>query len=479
MEQTSLTVGKKIFGVCGALFALIVALVFIYVTSSRSSNARLDTVLHLYVRKQKIGAQVELATTEMQGAQRGLVLSYAMKDVASAPQYVKLYGDSTTRIDALLAEVRPLLATEAERNAVAQITENENAWRPRFEELKRTCESGNIAAAYALRNGNKALSAKMHAAATALVEEQNKTIDAVQSSSAVLSNWIGAFAIFLSTLVGCVGVVLVRRVTKQLSEAIMDLRDSADQVDAAAGQISISSQSLAQGACEQAASLEQTSASSVEMSSMTRRNAENSRQATKFMNEVSEQVGEANKKLADMTISMHEIGASGTRISKINRVIDEIAFQTNILALNAAVEAARAGEAGAGFAVVADEVRNLAQRSAQAAKDTAELIEDSIGKSGEGSAKLGGVAVAIQAITEAAGKVRLLVDEVESSSQEQAQGVEQISKAVLQMERVTQKSAASAEQSASASEELIAQSKTLMAVVGQLQEMVGADSSVG
>ena len=166
------------------------------------------------------------------------------------------------------------------------------------------------------------------------------------------------------------------------------------------------------------------------MSSMTRKNSENSQQAAEFMHTVSQRVADANRTLADMTNSMQEISDSSGKISKIIKVIDEIAFQTNILALNAAVEAARAGEAGMGFAVVADEVRNLAQRSAQAAKDTAALIEDSILKSGEGSRKLGEVASSIQAITEGAAKVKTLVDEVEASSKEQAQGIQQISKAV-------------------------------------------------
>src|SRR5450432_1882345 len=212
------------------------------------------------------------------------------------------------------------------------------------------------------------------------------------------------------------------------------------------------------------------------MASMTRKNAENSQQAAQFMDAVSQRVVEANSTLGGMMTSMQEINTSSGKIFKIIKVIDEIAFQTNILALNAAVEAARAGEAGMGFAVVADEVRNLAQRSAQAAKDTASLIEDSILKSTEGSKKLGEVAGSIHGITEGAGKVKTLVDDVEASSKEQAQGIEQISKAVAQMGQVTQKTAANAEESASASEELTAQSQAVLAVVERLQSLVGAGS---
>jgi len=184
-------------------------------------------------------------------------------------------------------------------------------------------------------------------------------------------------------------------------------------------------------------------------------------------------VADANRKLEQMVGSMKDINSSSDKISKIIKVIDEIAFQTNILALNAAVEAARAGEAGMGFAVVADEVRNLAQRCAQAAKDTAGLIEESIAKSTEGSAKLDQVAEAIRSITENATQVKTLVDEVNLGSQEQARGIEQVAKAISQMEQVTQKTAANAEESASAGEELSAQAETLRGIVERLTEMVG------
>jgi methyl-accepting chemotaxis protein/methyl-accepting chemotaxis protein-1 (serine sensor receptor) len=176
---------------------------------------------------------------------------------------------------------------------------------------------------------------------------------------------------------------------------------------------------------------------------------------------------------------MTEINASSDKISKIIKVIDEIAFQTNILALNAAVEAARAGEAGMGFAVVADEVRNLAQRCAQAAKDTAGLIEESIAKSNDGKTKLDQVATAVGSITDVANKVKTLVDEVKLGSEEQARGIEQVAKAITQMEKVTQTTAANAEESASASEELSAQSDTLRAIVARLNGMVGGGADAG
>src|SRR5258705_8067245 len=182
------------------------------------------------------------------------------------------------------------------------------------------------------------------------------------------------------------------------------------------------------------------------MASMTRKNAENSQQAAVFMNAVSQRVAEANRTLADMTTSMQEIGASSGKISKIIKVIDEIAFQTNILALNAAVEAARAGEAGKGFAVVADEVRNLAQRSAEAAKDTASLIEDLISNANDGSSRLDRVAAAITTITDHVTKARVLVEEVSEAGKQQTQGIDQVTQAISQMEKGTQTTAANSEE---------------------------------
>jgi methyl-accepting chemotaxis protein len=207
---------------------------------------------------------------------------------------------------------------------------------------------------------------------------------------------------------------------------------------------------------------------------MTRKTAESTRTAAELVQVVGERVTEGNRVLDEMVASMREISGSSEKISRINKVIEEIAFQTNILALNAAVEAARAGEAGMGFAVVADEVRNLAQRASGAAKETAALIDDSISKAAEGSAKVGRVADIIRGITESAGSVKTIVDEVRAGSQEQARGIEQISRAIQEMDRVTQSTASSAEESASAAEELSAQADALQGVATRLQELVGA-----
>lgn len=266
---------------------------------------------------------------------------------------------------------------------------------------------------------------------------------------------------------------IIGGMNRQLRQAVKELFGGAEQVASAARQIASASQSLAQGASEQAASLEETSSSSEEINAMARRNSEDSRGAAELVANSQQGFLQANESLDQMVDAMGQISSQSGKIAKIIKVIDEIAFQTNILALNAAVEAARAGQAGLGFAVVADEVRNLAQRSAQAAKDTTLLIEESIARSDDGKAKVDQVASAIRAITGEAGKVKSLVDGVSTGSQEQTRGIEQVARAITQMEHVTQKNAANAEQGAAAAEELNAQSESLKGVVRRLQSMVG------
>jgi methyl-accepting chemotaxis protein len=202
-------------------------------------------------------------------------------------------------------------------------------------------------------------------------------------------------------------------------------------------------------------------------------NADSSEAAASLTVRSQQQVTEVGGALHLMVSAMAGIGESSSKISRIIRVIDEIAFQTNILALNAAVEAARAGEAGLGFSVVADEVRTLAQRCAQAAKDTATLIEDSIGKADEGKVRVDVVTEAVGKVSRQIVEVKRLVEEVSSGSSDQKKGIELITGSIGQMEQLTQQSASTAEQSAAAAEELNAQAGSLREIVGRFVEMVG------
>jgi methyl-accepting chemotaxis protein len=310
----------------------------------------------------------------------------------------------------------------------------------------------------------------------------NRDVAVEQVKDASAQATLLEFFSLIATIVGVIlaillGVLITRSITKPINRIIEALASGADQVSSASGQVSSASQSLAEGASEQAAAIEETSSSLEEMSSMTKQNAENAAQADSLMREAKSVVSKAGASMKQMNESMNEISSAGQEIGKIIKTIDEIAFQTNLLALNAAVEAARAGEAGAGFAVVADEVRNLAQRAADAAKNTANLIEGTIVRINQGTEL---VRTTDEAFTEVAGssnKVAELIGEIAAASAEQAQGIDQVNQAVTQMDQVTQNNAANAEESASASEELNAQAESMMEVVGELLILVSGSAA--
>lgn len=287
-----------------------------------------------------------------------------------------------------------------------------------------------------------------------------------------------ALVVIVLALVGLtLAFLMARSISRPITRIVEGIQDGTDQLTSASAQVSSASQSLAEGASSQAAGLEETSSSMEEMSSMTKHNADNANQADSLMKDTRRVVEQANQAMKELIQSMTEITSASEETGKIIKTIDEIAFQTNLLALNAAVEAARAGEAGAGFAVVADEVRNLAMRAAEAAKNTANLIEGTVKKVKLGSDIVHRTNEAFEHVSTEANKVAQLVGEISAASSDQAQGIQQINKAITNMDRVVQQNAANAEESASAAQELNSLAGHLNQFVQELITVTGGNSN--
>ena len=296
--------------------------------------------------------------------------------------------------------------------------------------------------------------------------------DMAENQAAVSKEEAEVVSVGLMILTPLLGMILAffitRAITKPIQNITEGLNEGASQVSSAAGQVSTASQQFAEGSTEQASSLEESSAALEEMAAMTRTNSSNAKQASELTGRAKKAAESGDETMERLNVAMSGINESSGQISKIIKVIEEIAFQTNLLALNAAVEAARAGEHGKGFAVVADEVRNLAQRAAQAAGETTSLIQDSVSKAKEGTAVASEVGKVLTAVAGDVSKIADLVDSVAHASDEQARGVDQLNTAVSQIDKSTQQNAAGAEESAAASEEMAAQAATLKSLANQL-----------
>ena len=468
-------IGKKLSISFGAVIGVSllmsgISLRVIYNLSSgltRSVNTTVNSI-------EQVGA-LTTSLAAMRSAEAGFILFSSLNDTAQSESEKQKFRDSATRMRGAIDTVRAAMAG-TNIGELNQLEAGQATLLEYFQRMVQACSEQKCNEALDLHTQKVlALNRELDRMANELSRSQKEASVAISQEAEhqrALSYWLGFTLVAAIIGIAVISTFVIRGVSGSLRTCAAGMGTGAEQIASAAGQVASASESLAQQASSQAASLEETSATTGEISSMTKRNAENTRSATELVYLGEKSMGEANRRLEKMVHSMREINTSSDKISRIIRVIEEIAFQTNILALNAAVEAARAGAAGMGFAVVADEVRNLAQRCSQAAHDTTSLIEESISRATGGTADLDLVAKAIGEVAENFTKIKTLVEEVNLSSQEQAKGIEQVTQTMARMNRTTQQTAASAEQSAAAATQMSAQTQSMSDLIYSLRSMV-------
>jgi len=487
-------ISVKLLGGFATLLLLVLALSYSSLTAIGSLGKSLDVAVNGTAKNMEMAGELHAGFEEMRAestkvgvsllnmlvgqlqTKKGVEVCSSCHTRESVDSEKVKFVAAASRMQDLITKLQAVSTSEQDRAALRTLNSGVKEWLALYDEyLRLTWDQQFTAGHEIMLNKVYPLVENLSKVAGELVVHQRKLLDESnqQSHDRVASARSTAFLLMaLCLAVAAVVYWIVRGVNLVLRRFAAEIGASTERLFASATDVSSAAQQLAAGSSQQAASLEETSASSQEINAMAHKSAEKSLTAAGSMSEAARSVEQANQLLQQLTDSMHQINVSGDKIRQIIKVIDGIAFQTNILALNAAVEAARAGSAGLGFAVVADEVRSLAQRCAQAARDTAGLIEESIERSHSGKGKVDEVVQAVQSVTVHCAQVKTVIDSVSAYSAEQTRAVEQVTAAIAQAGQVTQSAASTAEESAAASTELNQQTRLLKNVVEQLTAMV-------
>ncbi len=493
MKLGRLTIGKKMGVGLGFSAVCLVLLAYASLRVIDTLGRSLDQAVNSTGRKLDLIARTREAFQEMKGGMLQDQMAHAVEHMEKqskasagscsachtpmpAAERVQQLETAGGLVKEHSSQLRGLISDAASRKALDGLDTGASRWVEQSRNYLRLANEGKFDEAHTmLIEKIDPILAEAEEAAKALTTRESEALGEANRrahAEIVRSRWlIGALAA-LDLLVAGAVLWLVFQITATLRRVVKEIGRGADQVAAAAGEISGSGQSLAQGASEQAASIEETTASSEQIRAMAHGNTQRAQEAAALAAAAKQQAGEADVALKDMEEAMAQVDCTNTNIVEVVNTIQTIAFQTNILALNAAVEAARAGGAGAGFAVVADEVRTLARRCAEAADNTSGMIEASVQSCGQGKDRVARVAALLRNAAERSEAIERLVAGVNDGSREQARGIEEVTKALGQMSQVTQRNAASAEENAAAGEELTALSATLKRLVGQLGAMV-------
>jgi methyl-accepting chemotaxis protein len=457
----------------GSLVILFIIMSVFAVYSVNSINRQMQAA-NTYATKINLCNNMQKAILTVSRSARGMLIFTDESNMRNDEQNIqKAYN----QFDQSMTTAKNLALTQARQEKLNQIQNLNDQIRALVDQIRELTRANHNADAKVLATEQFAsLMNELIAHTDGIIKEyEQATKEAMENANGTVHMTLIALIVLVGaglTIGGGLAYFITRSITLPMNSIASRISEGAGQVAAASGQLSASAQQLSQGSTEQAAAIEETSSTLQESASMMEQNLTSTKQAAGLSGNAKQSADKGNVEMQEMLDSIREIKNSSGQIAKIIKVIDDIAFQTNILALNAAIEAARAGEAGMGFAVVAEEVRNLAGRSAQAAKDTTAIIETNIELSANGVTVAEKVRQALDEITGQSKKVSELMDEVTAASQEQVQGIDQVTKAMMQVETVTQQNAANAEESASASEELNAQAENMRKIVLELYTLV-------
>jgi methyl-accepting chemotaxis protein/methyl-accepting chemotaxis protein-1 (serine sensor receptor) len=469
------------------LFAGLASIVFVYGVSiwlvllgASSIEQRLRDSREVGARR--LAAVVDLGRSfeVMFSGEKSQILAAWSNNQQNYDRWVGKVADAAAETAATIDTLAALSRSTSERQAAERLGTLLKDWLRLHEDVIRTIASQDYLAAQTLSTKQGIpIKEGTRKELAALVAQEDAALDAhVNGARAEYArSWrIAMVAVLIGVVLAGGWGLAIRRICRTLGTLTSEMQDRARHVLVAASEVAGSAQSLSNGAVRQASAVEETSTAMRDMAVMTRRNAEHSEMAAGLMTEVQQRVGDSNQALETMMASMNAIRESSARVSKIIKTIDEVAFQTNILALNASVEAARAGEAGMGFAVVADEVRSLAQRSAEAARNTGVLIEESIATTQAGTRNVVLVADSVGSITESVERTKKLIDDVSSATGQQSHGIDHVMRAIAEMEKIAQNTAATAQQNAAAGEELTTHTQQSLDTVARIETMIGGVS---
>ncbi|MFA7347514.1 MAG: methyl-accepting chemotaxis protein [Desulfurivibrionaceae bacterium] len=469
MSRQQTTISKKIGAGFGGVLLLVMVLTGIYEFALTSATTKFTRLIEqdMAIALRASAAKIVL----VQCRQNEKMLLYADDALLAkeADGYIASFQDELGTIEALAKNAGQPKLMETAQQLLPLADEYQKAFGAM---LAAPVGNERMVATLAVRKTTKAIDPLLDQLLTDAKDGAGKQTMLAKDSATTLARIALGLGVAVLVGGGMLAFFLGRGISTTLRQISLTLSEGANQVGAAAGEVSSSSQTLAEGASQQAAAVEETSAALEEVGAMIKQDADNARQADALMKEANQVIQNADESMKKLTTSMHDISAASSQTQKIVKTIDEIAFQTNLLALNAAVEAARAGEAGAGFAVVADEVRNLAMRAAEAAKNTSTLIEGTVQKITTGNALVSETSESFNVASQSTTRIGTIIAEMAGAASQQANAISQVTKAIHEIDTVTQANAAAAEESASASEELSAQAEMMNGSVGELLAMV-------